>query len=270
MNKSLSILFISLALICSCLIPFEKSFAQANPATMFDDVEDDLNVGGDIFNNFNEDLEASQVVEDERFYRYGRFFSFNVGIGITRFEGNRGRAYRQNFDPSFNISVNYFFDFLSSFSLGFQYSRHAMFVDTVTAGSRTDPFGTVEVTMLRPFFAFRYYMDTTHYGNAITYSNPYALLRLEYWYQSVKFPENANQDDDSGGGIGIGLGFGLEFPVVIKESYVGVEFLWHNAAFFDKYTKDYSAINTSDTSVATYEDLTGNAYSIFVTYNITW
>lgn len=263
MTKIKSILFILLTVFSINVC------AQLNPSALLDEVDDDLNVGGDIFNNFNEDLEASQVVEDERFYRYARFFSFNVGIGMTRFQGNRGRAYRQNFDPSFNISVNYFFDFLSSFSLGFQYSRHAMFVDTVTAGSKTDPFGAIEITMLRPFFAFRYYVDTSNYGNAITYSNPYALLRLEYWYLSKKFTET-NKEDERGGGIGLGLGFGLEFPIVLKESYVGVELLWHNAAFFDKYTKDYAAINTSDPSSPTYDDLTGNAYSLFVTYNITW
>ena len=51
----------------------------------FDDgfVDDDLNIGGDIFNDFNEDLESTQIMEDERFYRYGRFFSFQVGIEPT-------------------------------------------------------------------------------------------------------------------------------------------------------------------------------------------
>ncbi|MDA9793127.1 hypothetical protein N9B72_00945 [Bacteriovoracaceae bacterium] len=120
MHKLHSILLILFWL--SSFTVAQYTYAQTNPATMLDSVEEDLNVGGDIFNNFNEDLEASQVVEDERFYRYGRFYSLNVGIGMTRFQGNRGRAYTQNFDPSFNISLNYFFDFLSSFSLGFQYS----------------------------------------------------------------------------------------------------------------------------------------------------
>ncbi|MDA9793131.1 hypothetical protein N9B72_00975 [Bacteriovoracaceae bacterium] len=268
MHKLHSILLILFWL--SSFTVAQYTYAQTNPATMLDSVEEDLNVGGDIFNNFNEDLEASQVVEDERFYRYGRFYSLNVGIGMTRFQGNRGRAYTQNFDPSFNISLNYFFDFLSSFSLGFQYSRHAMFVDTTTLGY-PDPPGTIEVTMLRPFFAFRYYMDTSNYGNAITYSNPYALLRLEYWRQTNKFPESKELDDQSGGGIGVGLGLGLEFPIEIKKTYVGVEFLWHNVAFFDKFTKDYAfKEGVSDAGVPTYEDLTGNGYSVFITYNVSW
>ena len=42
-------------------------------------VDDDLNVGGDIFTDFNEDLEASQVLEDERYYRHGRFFCLPNG-----------------------------------------------------------------------------------------------------------------------------------------------------------------------------------------------
>ena len=68
------------------------SFSPNGYSQAFDDgfVDDDLNIGGDIFNDFNEDLESTQIMEDERFYRYGRFFSFQVGIGVTSFDGNRG------------------------------------------------------------------------------------------------------------------------------------------------------------------------------------
>ena len=85
-----------------------QAFAQ-NPLQGFDD-QDDLNVGGDIFSDFNEDLEASQVMEDERFYRYGRFFGVNLGLGLTTFTGNRGAAYRDN-HPSFAFSYQYFLNF---------------------------------------------------------------------------------------------------------------------------------------------------------------
>jgi hypothetical protein len=57
----------------------QKSFAQdGNDIFAADD--DDLNIGGDIFSDFNEELESAKVAEDERFYRFGRFFSFNVGL----------------------------------------------------------------------------------------------------------------------------------------------------------------------------------------------
>ena len=59
---------------------------------MMDMVDDDVSVGSDIFNDFSEDLESSQVLEDERYYRYGRFFSVNLGTGVTNFTGKRGRA----------------------------------------------------------------------------------------------------------------------------------------------------------------------------------
>lgn len=258
---------------CILILLATQAWGQ-KPGNLFDSVEDDINVGGDIFNDFNEDLEASQVVEDERFYRYGRFFSFNLGLGMTRFTGNRGRAYQTNLDPSFNMSLAYFFNFQSAFTLGFQYSKHAMFFGDVLNGYRNQEIGTVEVTMLRPFFGFRYYMDTANYGNAVTYSNPYFILRLEYWYQTNKFPDVKTLEKQTGGGLGTALGIGLEFPVELKKSYVGVEFLWHWVSFFDKFTQDYRACDSSgcqtDPSVTTYDDLTGNAYDIFITYNITW
>lgn len=49
--------------------------AQEASNDIFSADDDDLNVGGDIFTDFNEDIENTKLVEDERFYRYGRFFS---------------------------------------------------------------------------------------------------------------------------------------------------------------------------------------------------
>jgi hypothetical protein len=261
--------FILISLLLSISFP---SNAQINPSRMFDTMGSDMdNSGGDIFSDFNEDLEASQVVEDERFYRYGRFFSFNIGTGITRFTGNRGEAYSLNPGGDFNISVQYFFGFQASFLLGFQYSKHQMLIDTYVARSQAEILGAIDVTMLRPFFAFRYYMNTANYGNAITYSNPYAVMRLEYWYQTNEFAQADGVDKETGGGMGTGIGFGFEFPVELKKAYVNVEFLWHSVAFKDKFTDDYSAVDgVTEEGYSTFEDLTGNAYSIYVTYNMTW
>ena len=46
------------------------------------------------------------MTEDERFYRYGRFFSFALGLGLTSYDGNRGSAYI-NQPPSFALQLNY-------------------------------------------------------------------------------------------------------------------------------------------------------------------
>lgn len=238
--------------------------------------QDDFTVGGDIFSDFNEDLEASQVMEDERFYRYGRFFGVNLGIGYTTFTGNRGRAYTNN-PPAFHISYIYFFDFLSALNLGIEYSKHTMIIDTYTEGSPTDPIGAVDVSMLRPFIGYRRYIDTSDLGTAITYSNPYFVGRFEYWYQTNVYRENKKLSDESGGGVGFGVGFGLEFPIEIKRTYFNVEFLWHTVNFFDKYTDDYRQVTPESPnydpkypSEYGYDNLAGYVYSVMCTYNITW
>lgn len=238
-------------------------------------VEDDLQVGGDIFSDFNEDLEASQVMEDERFYRYSRFFTVNIGLGLTTFTGNRGSAYTDN-HPSYQIGLMYFINFQTVFTLGFEYSRHTMFIDTYVNGSPSEIIGAVETSMLRPYWGIRYYIDTTDLGTAITYSNPYVVGRLEYWYQTNSFPENKNLSDETGGGLGTGVGFGLEFPIDLRETYFNVEFLYHTVNFFDKYTQDYRRITDSDhdqdkfPSKYGYDDLRGNVISLFFTYNTSW
>lgn len=237
-------------------------------------VDDDLNVGSDIFQDFNEDLEAAQVMEDERFYRYSRFFGLNIGLGLTTFTDNRGLAYTDN-HPTFHFSLQYFINFQNAFVIGLEYSKHTMLIDTFVNGSTTEKIGLVDTNMLRPFIGFRYYIDTTDLGTAITYSNPYFVGRVEYWYQTNSFPERENLDDVSDGGIGTGIGAGLEFPIEIKKSYVNVEFLYHRVAFFDKYTQDYRKIEPEDVvdgnvSEYGYDDLRGDVLSIMFNYNISW
>lgn len=204
--------------------------------------DDDLNVGSDIFQDFNEDLEATQVAEDERFYRYSRFYSINLGIGFTTFTGNRGLAFEDN-NPSFNFGLVYFLDFQNAFVMGIALSQHIAFIDSFTNGSKSEQIGRIEQNMLRPYIGFRYYVDTTDLGTAITYSNPYFVGRLEYWYNTTNFPDNKKFSSTSdGSGVGTGFGAGLEFPIEIKKTYFNVEFLYHIVNFGDKYTQDYRKI----------------------------
>jgi hypothetical protein len=260
------------------LIPFFLclplfAFAQSTEQIM-QELDDETSLGGsDIFSDFNEDLESSQVLEDERFYRYGRFFSVNLGAGMTSFTGNRGQAYDDN-HPTFHLSVNYFIDFQKAILLGLEYSKHTMILDTPVNFFRSGNLGAVTTDMTRVFFGFKYFFDTTDLGTAITYSNPYVIGRLEYWYQKNKFIDRPSINPTNGGGLGTGLGFGFEFPIELKASYINVEFLYHVVNFFDKYTQDYRQFSDSDpqTPESTYgfDDLTGNVISVVISYNFTW
>ena len=238
--------------------------AQTLPDTDFGIEDSDMNIGGDIFSDFNEDLEASQVMEDERYYRYGRFFSFQLGIGLTGFDGNRGIAFNAD-PPAYKIALNYFLDFQSSFGIGFDFSKHWMYFPEGTQGSST-AFKFVDVALFRVHFNYRHYLDTSNLGTAITWSNPYFTGRLEYWYETQKFLDREDVANDSGGGLGMGLGFGLEFPVKIKESYINLEFLFHTVNFHNKFTSRFQ----SDNGNYGIDDLSGNAYSSFISYVFNW
>jgi hypothetical protein len=231
-------------------------------------LDDDLNVGGNIFSDFQEDLEDSKVFEDERFYRYGRFYSVNFGGGLTTFTGNRGNAYTDN-HPSFSLGVSYFLNFTSAISLGVQYSSHTMNIDTPVKQFPDEAPGALEVNLLRPYFAYRYYYDTANLSTPLTYANPYFTLRLEYWYQTNKFIDTVQSGDQkrSGGGLGFGGGFGFEFPIEFKEVYLGTELLVHMVDLFDKNTTDFNKVSSGEYG---YEDLSGLAYSLIITVNQTW
>ncbi len=265
--------FLFLLLIFKLLGP-NLSSAQSTDQVL-QEMEDDTTLGSDIFSDFSEDLESAQVLEDERFYRYGRFFSVNLGGGFTTFTGNRGAAYDDN-HPTFHLSVNYFLDFQKAISLGLEYSKHTMILDSVVNGYPDNGLlGAVVTDMTRVFVGYKYYIDTTDLGTAVTYSNPHIIGRLEYWYQTNKFIDQPSLPKESGGGIGTGLGMGLEFPIELKNSYVSVEGLYHVVNFFDKFTQNYRQIldtdgNPREDSPFGFEDLTGNVITFMITYNFTW
>lgn len=258
------------------LIPL-MTWAQSNDQAM-QELEDELTPGSDIFSDFNEDLESAQVLEDERFYRYGRFFSVNLGGGFTTFTGNRGQAYEDN-PPTFHLSTNYFLDFQKAVILGLEYSKATMVLDTKVNGyPNQGNLGAVVTDYTRVFVGYKYYLDTTDLGTAITYSNPHLIGRLEYWYQTSKFIDLEGIPKEKGGGLGTGLGMGLEFPVELKQSYISVELLYHVVNFYDKFTQNYRQIPDNPTTPANeaagstygYEDLAGNVISLIFTYNFTW
>lgn len=238
-----------------------------DPNDPFANDNDDLNIGGDIFSNFNEDLEAAQVVEDERFFNYGRFFSLQIAFGVTTFDGNRGIAYR-NDPPSYGLGINYFSDFQNAYGLGFEFSRHHFFIDQPVNAYREE-LGAVNVNLLRFYFGYRHYIDTSDMGTAITYANPYFTGRLEYWYLTNRFIDQEDAlEDDSGGGMGLALGGGLEFPIRLRKSYLGIEFLWHTVNFHDKYTQDYRPIENGNGFG--YPNLSGHVYSVMSSYVVNW
>lgn len=243
-------------------------YAQEAANDIFSADDDDLNVGGDIFNDFNEEIEDAKLVEDERFYRYGRFFSFNLSLGLTTFDGNRGLAY-ENLPPTYGVSFTFFKDFQSALGLGFEFSKHSMFLKSAVLGfpDTTEPPGYVDVSQLRVFFSYRYYIDTANLGTAITYSNPYFIARMEYWYTTNEYVDQTELAKDTGGGLGTALGFGLEFPIEIKESYIGLEFLFHSVAFHDKNTQRYAPQQPGEYG---FNDLGGNVYSTMVSYIFNW
>lgn len=262
------------------LLVSSSTFAQLSPNSF---PEDDLEVGGDIFQDFNEDLEAAQVAEDERFYRYSRFYSINLGVGFTTFTGNRGLAFEDN-HPTFNFGLVYFIDFQNAFVMGIALSQHVAFVDSFTNGSPSEKIGRIELNVLRPYFGFRYYLDTADLGTAITYSNPYFVGRLEYWYSTLNFPDNNDFSSDSdASGVGAGFGVGLEFPIELKKTYFNVEFLYHIVNFKDKFTQDYRRIepgeelqicgegkNEACSSTNGYQDLNGDVITIIFNYVISY
>ena len=229
---------------------------------------DDLNLGStDIFNDFNEDYENTKVLEDENFYQYARFYNVSLSLGHTMFDGNRGSAY-VNEPPTLGISLNYFINFRTSMGIGWAYSQHHFFIDQAVNGYNPDPPGAIAVRCLRFFINYRHYLDTSNLGTAITYANPYFALSMEYWYITNRFIDQSQLENEKGGGFGFGYGGGLEFPIKLRDTYLGVEFLIHSINFHDKYTQKYRALVTG--TGFGYSDMSGTGYTTKVSYIFGW
>jgi len=227
----------------------------------FRDEELEFQLGGDIFSDFNEEVEATRIMRDERFFQHSRFFNFEISMGFTAFDGNRGSAY-DNQNPSFGGSVHYFMESNLTMGIGLAFSKHSMLIDQPTRGyPQEGGVGLIDVQLMRFFYTIRYYIDTTNLGTAITFSNPYIVGRAEYWYETNKFKDQPNLESQSGGGLGFSLGFGLEFPIEFKEYYLGTEFLAHAINLPDEYTQKLYPV---------YSDLTGYGYSLMFSFTQTW
>jgi hypothetical protein len=241
----------------------------ANLYGLYDDYDMSLN-SDDIFTSFYDDVETGKVLEDERFFSYGRFFAINFGIGMTTFDGNRGNAY-ENELPSFRFSFMLFSDIQTSIGFGYEYSKHNFYLaQGVRDFHSTDPtigVGQIDVSMSRLFLLYRYYLNIRDLGTAITFSNPYLTIRGEYWMFVNNFIDQSTQPRKSGGGFGMGVGGGLEFPIKIQESYFNLELLYHVINFSDKNTGAYGPYDQNSYG---YEDLSGNSYSATISYVFNW
>lgn len=264
--KNLKFLYLFLTLYL-CVLPFNISIAQQDNLT--NSFDDDLSKDTDIFTNFEDDLGTREEQEDERFYRYGRFVSTSIGFGFTSFTGNRGKAYHDE-HPTISFGLIYFSDFQNAFNLGVEYSKHVMYSDSPTLKSGVVPFGAVEITFLRPFIAYRYYVDTSDLSSLLTYANPYFIGRLEYWYQNRKFKEY-NGSSDTQGAIGGSLGMGIEIPIDLKKNFISLQFLVHQVTLPDTNTDEFEVSNSCTSSDCYgYSDLKGMGYSLVTSYLFSW
>lgn len=200
-------------------------------------------------------------MRDERFFRYSRFFNFEISMGFTAFDGNRGSAY-DNQNPSFGASVHYFMESNLTMGVGAAFSKHAMLIEEPTRGyPQEGGVGLIDVELYRFHYTIRFYIDTTNLGTAITFANPYLVGRIEYWYESNIFRDQPNIDPQKGGGLGFSGGLGLEFPIEFKEYYLGIEFLAHSLNLPDEYTQKLEPL---------YSNLAGYAYSLMFSFTQTW
>ncbi len=202
-----------LLLACTSLHLPHLAHAQSDPDEAFDP-----------FSDYSEFDEASDEEADLNFFKNGRFFTLGIAAGLRGFTDNFAKNYGQG--ATYGFLITYFFDLRTAFTLGYLIGDHA-----VNFGTNLDTYtGTVSITMIP--MDLKYYFNTQNVTKGLADLNPYLLFGFTQYYRKYSISKVDGLTGDST--MGLDLGAGMEFPIMKKRSFIGIQGAYHLVNFADE------------------------------------
>lgn len=189
------------------------------------------------YSEFQEGDDAEEA-EAEAFFHMGRMFGIAVDVGAAGFT----QGYSEMNDPAlrYGIRATYFFSLSVAMELSFHYQKHAFHIyDGEVNGYE----GTNK--MLSTALGGKYYIDTRHWSDFISWINPHFYLGVETIQVTIDAPYGPVESNKSYNIdkriFAATAGMGFEFQMT-SMTYFGINGKYHYADYPDEglYQLDYS------------------------------
>ncbi|OFZ15987.1 MAG: hypothetical protein A2Z20_03215 [Bdellovibrionales bacterium RBG_16_40_8] len=212
-----------------CLISIQPIRAHAQ----------DDNETYDPFFDYDEQDGAASEEADTNFFKNGRFLTMGLLIGQRSFTQGMSHLYENNVCVGGYLS--YFFDLRFALQFGFTSGSHNMVirspVDTYTGGIKMNAFS----------MDLKYYMNTQNVTKGLAALNPYVLGGFTSISRETMVKNQSEFGKDTATAFDIGAG--IEFPLMQKSMYFGVQGLYQIVNFRDEGSEIILANGTDKTGL---------------------
>lgn len=204
------------------------------------------------FTEYGEFNEEENEAAETKFFQFGRFFGFSLGVGYEGVTGNRGLLYQGGF-PVLDFKLHYWFDFNLALDLDVYTANHSF---------STADRGGIEVNLLRFGIDLKYYIDTRNLSSQISAASPYLLVGIGPMTKTENYSNQSLTAPPSETSFALCAGGGLEFTISPRRSFFELEGKVQYARYVDTATQVYSNLGI--------DDLTGLFYTVTGNILFTW
>jgi hypothetical protein len=228
--------FVPLVFLFTFIAPPQISWAQDDASFS---AEDD---SFDPFADFSEFEASADEEADIFFFKNGRFFNLALLLGGRMWTQQLAKLYTPS--VAYGLYIAYFFDIRSAIQISYLSSSHKFNLDSTATYDGYS--GNVNMSSVAAHY--KYYFNTANITRGFADLNPYLIGGFSVNYRTITVTgEDILVKSNP---TGVEAGFGLEIPFSRNKMYIGLQAMYHYAAFPDENESLKTGTNgTQDTGI---------------------
>lgn len=175
----------------------------------------------DPFADFSEFESRGEEQEDINFFKNGRMLTFGFQGGMINYTGEMAQKFQSSF--RYGLFISYFFDLHFAIQLNWHVTDSPMSFRTYDSNL------TGNASMNSLGFAIKYFLNTQNVTKGLADLNPYFLIGMATYNQSLRFTSLSGGIKDSGNGFSGGMG--IEVPMLKKKLFWGAQLTYDMVGF---------------------------------------